>query len=526
MHCLCVTTHVTPTPSNNEEMQSLRTRVAELEAQVSTLSTSNASLTSNNAALAHKVEMLLHQLYGKKAERRKGDHPELPFPGDEPEPPPPPHVDEAADDEHETVTFTRKKRGATRISKDLPRETIVLEVPEAERKCPCCGDTMQEIGREVSERIDFVPAVTKVIETVRPKYACKKHEECGVRTASLPAQPVAKGMATAGLIAHVLVAKYKDHLPLYRQSCIFARHGAEIPESTLGDWVRDAVDLLAPVVCTMRTSVLESAVVQSDDTPVLVLDPGHPEGRKRGFLWAYVGDRDEVVFDFTPGRGRDGPKRFLGDFGGILQADAYSGYDHLYVNGRIREAGCMAHGRRGFVKAEVEDKVNAGHALAAIRRLYAVEREANEQNLDPDALRELRQRESLPVLTAMKPWLVELKKTTRPKSFVGKAVGYFLNQWDALCLFTDDGRVAIDNNRVERQMRCVAVGRKNWLFAGSEEGGHRAATIYSLVCTCGLLGIEPWAYLKDVLQRIAEGAHPTTLTPRLWKAARTQAAPH
>lgn len=526
MHCLCVTTHVTPTPSNNEEMQSLRTRVAELEAQVSTLSTSNASLTSNNAALAHKVEMLLHQLYGKKAERRKGDHPGLPFPGDEPEPPPPPHVDEAADDEYETVTFTRKKRGATRISKDLPRETIVLEVPEAERKCPCCGDTMQEIGREVSERIDFVPAVTKVIETVRPKYACKKHEECGVRTASLPAQPVAKGMATAGLIAHVLVAKYKDHLPLYRQSCIFARHGAEIPESTLGDWVRDAVDLLAPVVCTMRTSVLESAVVQSDDTPVLVLDPGHPEGRKRGFLWAYVGDRDEVVFDFTPGRGRDGPKRFLGDFGGILQADAYSGYDHLYVNGRIREAGCMAHGRRGFVKAEVEDKVNAGHALAAIRRLYAVEREANEQNLDPDALRELRQRESLPVLTAMKPWLVELKKTTRPKSFVGKAVGYFLNQWDALCLFTGDGRVAIDNNRVERQMRCVAVGRKNWLFAGSEEGGHRAATIYSLVCTCGLLGIEPWAYLKDVLQRIAEGAHPTTLTPRLWKAARTQAAPH
>ncbi|MBZ0153326.1 MAG: IS66 family transposase [Planctomycetes bacterium] len=517
---------MTPTPSNNEEMQSLRTRVAELEAQVSTLSTSNASLTSNNAALAHKVEMLLHQLYGKKAERRKGDHPELPFPGDEPEPPPPPHVDEAADDEYETVTFTRKKRGATRISKDLPRETIVLEVPEAERKCPCCGDTMQEIGREVSERIDFVPAVTKVIETVRPKYACKKHEECGVRTASLPAQPVAKGMATAGLIAHVLVAKYKDHLPLYRQSCIFARHGAEIPESTLGDWVRDAVDLLAPVVCTMRTSVLESAVVQSDDTPVLVLDPGHPEGRKRGFLWAYVGDRDEVVFDFTPGRGRDGPKRFLGDFGGILQADAYSGYDHLYVNGRIREAGCMAHGRRGFVKAEVEDKVNAGHALAAIRRLYAVEREANEQNLDPDALRELRQRESLPVLTAMKPWLVELKKTTRPKSFVGKAVGYFLNQWDALCLFTGDGRVAIDNNRVERQMRCVAVGRKNWLFAGSEEGGHRAATIYSLVCTCGLLGIEPWAYLKDVLQRIAEGAHPTTLTPRLWKAARTQAAPH
>ena len=344
---------------DESELKRLRERVAELEAKT-------AALQSNNVALAHKVERLLHQLYGKKAERRKDEHPTLPFPGDEPAPPPPPHVDEAEDDEYETLTYTRKKRGATRISKDLPRETVVLDVPETDRKCPCCGDTMQEIGREVSERIDFVPAVTTVIETVRPKYACKKHEECGVRTAPLPAQPIAKGMATAGLLAHVLVAKYKDHLPLYRQSCIFSRHGAEIPESTLGDWVRDAVELVGPVVRAMRTSVLESAVVQSDDTPVLVLDRTHPDGRKRGLLWAYVGDRDEVVFDFTAGRSREGPKRFLGDYRGILQADAYSGYDHLCLGGRIVEAGCMAHARRGFVNAEVEDKVNAGHAIAAI----------------------------------------------------------------------------------------------------------------------------------------------------------------
>ncbi|HEX5051115.1 MAG TPA: IS66 family transposase [Planctomycetota bacterium] len=509
---------------DDSEVAQLRARVAELEASNADLSSSNVALQSSNTALAHRIEVLLQQLYGKKAERREDAHPLLPFPGDEPQPSPPPHVDEAADDECETITYTRKKRGATRISKDLPRETVVLEVPEAERKCPCCGEPMQEIGREVSERIDFVPAVAKVIETVRPKYACKKHEECGVLTAPLPPQPIEKGMATAGLIAHVATAKYKDHLPLYRQSCILARHGVEIAESTLGDWVKQAAELLTPVVAAMRTSVLESAVVQSDDTPVLVLDKTHPEGRRRGFLWAYAGDRDEVVFDFTAGRSREGPKRFLGDFRGILQADAYSGYDHLYVDGRIREAGCMAHGRRGFVKAEVEDKVNAGHALAAIRRLYVVERQANEQQLDPDARRDLRQRESLPVLVAMKPWLVELKQSVRPKSFLGKAVGYFLNQWDALCFFTGDGRVAIDNNRVERQMRCVAVGRKNWLFAGSDEGGRRAAAIYSLVCTCGLLGIEPWAYLKNVLQRIAEGGDPASLTPRLWKLARDQTA--
>ncbi len=171
----------------------------------------------------------------------------------------------------------------------------------------------------------------------------------------------------------------------------------------------------------------------------------------------------------------------------------------------------------------MEDKVNAGHAIAAIRRLYGIEREAKDLKLDADARRALRQRESLPVLNAMKPWLDELRKTTRPKSLLGKAVGYFLNQWDALCHFTDDGRIAIDNNRAERQMRCVAVGRKNWLFAGSEEGGHRAAAIYSLVCTCSLLGIEPWAYLKDVLQKIAEGVDPSMISPRLWKADRPQA---
>ena len=264
---------------DNSEMERLRARVAELEASNADLLSSNVALQSSNAALTHKVEKLLHQLYGRKSERRDDAHPLLPFPGDDPETPPPPHADEAADDEYETLTYTRNKRGATRISKDLPRETIVLDVPEAERKSQCCCEVIQESGREVSERIDFVPAVKKVIATVRPKYACKHHEECGVRTAPLPAQPIAKGMATAGLIAHVLVAKYKDHLPLYRQSCIFARHGADIAESTLGDWVRDAVELVAPVVRAMRTSVLESAVVQSDDTPVLVLDRSHPNGR-------------------------------------------------------------------------------------------------------------------------------------------------------------------------------------------------------------------------------------------------------
>ena len=490
---------------DSEELQRLRARNAELE--------------SANAALQHKVEALLHQLYGKRSERKTDNHPELPFPGEEPEPAPPPHVDEAPDEEYEEIQYTRKKRGATRISKDLPRERVRLELDEQDRLCPCCNEPMEEIGEEVSERIDHTPAVLKVIETVRTKYACKRHEESGVLTAEPPVHPIAKGMATAGLLAHTLVSKYKDHLPLYRQSRILGRHGAEIPESTLCDWVKGATEILDPIVRAMRLSVLESAVVQSDDTPVLVLDRNHQQGRRRSFLWAYVGDRSEVVFDFTAGRGRDGPKQFLGDYHGILQADAYAGYDHLYVSGDITEAGCMAHARRRFVEAEKDVPENVGHVIAVMRRLYAVERQAKEHDFDAEARRELRQRESKPLLEAVKPWLFELQHAVLPKSPMGKAVGYMVRQWDALTRFCDDGRIEIDNNRVERQMRCVAVGRKNWLFAGSAAGGQRAAVAYSLICTCGLLGIEPWAYLKDVLQRIAEGEAPATLTPRLWLAA-------
>lgn len=480
----------------------------------------NAVLEAEKAALQHKVDMLLHRLYGKKAERREDNHPQLPFPGDESEPPPPPHVDEAEDEEFDTITYTRKKRGATRISKDLPRERIVLELAEADRKCSCCGEAMQQIGEEVSERLDYTPSVVKVIETVRPKYACKRHEDAGVLTAEPPIHPIKKGMATAGLLSHVLVSKYKDHLPLYRQSRIFARHGAEIPESTLCDWVRLAADMLQPVVAAMRTSVLESEVVQTDDTPVLVIDRQHQQGRRHGFLWAYVGDRAEVAFDFTPGRSRAGPMRFLDGYRGILQADAYAGYDQVFASGDVIEAGCMAHARRKFVEAEKADPTNVGHVLATMRKLYSVERQAKEQGLDAAARRELRQRESKPLLEAMGPWLRDLHRSVLPKSPLGKATGYAVRQWDALNRFVDDGRIEIDNNRVERQMRQVAVGRKNWLFAGSDAGGVRAAIIYSLVCTCGLLGIEPWAYLKDVLQRIAEGEPVDALTPRLWLAAR------
>ena len=510
------------------EVRQLSARIAALESGNAALATKNGELATTattlearNAELEKQVAHLTRLVFGRKSERSEDNHPQLPFPEEAAtEPPPPPHVDEAADDECETVTYQRKKRGATRISKDLPRETTRIELPEQDRLCPCCNEAMQPIGEETSERIDYSPAVLKVIETIRVKYACKKHEEAGVATPALPPQPIPKGMAAAGLIAQVIVAKYKDHLPLYRQSGIFARHGAEISESTLCDWIKDASGLLLPVVQAMKTSIFESFVVQSDDTKVLVLDPEHQNGSRRGFLWAYVGDRAEVVFDFTPGRSRDGPRRFLGDYRGYLQADAYAGYDVVFATGHIVEVGCWAHGRRGFFEALETNRENAGRAIALVRRLYEIERQAKDTGLDAQALRELRQQEAKPLLDALKPWLVALKPTVLPKSPMGQAIGYVLNQWDALNRYLDDGRLAIDNNITERQMRGVAVGRKNWLFAGSDEGGKRAAILYSLICTCSLQSIEPWAYLKDVLQRLAAGEKPDALTPRLWLAQR------
>jgi hypothetical protein len=262
-------------------------------------------------------------------------------------------------------------------------------------------------------------------------------------------------------------------------------------------------------------------VIQSDDTGIVVQDRQHQNGSRRSFLWAYLGDRGEVVFDFTVGRGREGPRKFLGDYRGYLQADAYSGYDVIFATGHVIEVGCWAHARRGFFEALENDKENATNALVAIRRLYEVERQARSQQLDPDARRELRQQESRPVLEAMQPWLRMLKDKVLPKSQMGQAIGYALRQWDALNRYLDDGRLEIDNNGVERQIRSVAVGRKNWLFAGSDEGGKRAAIIYSIIGTCALQGVEPWQYMKDVLQRLAEGEKPEMLTPRLWKAGRS-----
>ncbi|MCG8467035.1 MAG: IS66 family transposase [Gemmatimonadetes bacterium] len=495
----------------------------DLQAEIERLRTANEELAARlrelekeKAQLALQLEQLKKLIYGRSSERYT-DHPDLPFEAEEP--PKPPHVGEAPDEEYEVVRKKPRKRGIKRLREDLPRDRIVIEIPEDERRC-ACGGVMESIGEEVTEELEYQPASFFIREIVRKKYACKKHEEQGVLTPDLPARPIAKGMPGPGLIAQVLTAKYKDHLPLHRQHGIYRRHGVDIAESTLCDWVADGARIFKPVVECLKNAVLESHVVQTDDTPITIQDRTIGRGSRRGYLWVYLGDQGDAVFDYTSGRSRDGPKQFLGDYKGWLQADAYSGYDAIFRDGSVVEVGCWAHARRRFFKALSTDPEDAGHILASIRHLYRTERDANQHQFDHAARRELRNQQAGPVLNALRPWLESLQRAVLPKSPFGKAISYCLNQWQALNRFLEDGALKLDNNRSELALRQVAVGRKNWLFAGSDSGAKRAATIYSIVVTCWLNKIDPFAYMRDVMPKLAAGPScADDLTPRAWRSS-------
>jgi transposase len=491
-----------------------------------------ARLRDERDRLRGKLDALLHQLYGRRTERVVSDdlgplfadleQPDLPLP-------PPPDVDDAPDDEEEVEVkgYTRKprSRGAPRLPDDLREVVEVIEPTEEERACSCCSDPRDIIGFEETRKLEFEPASFYVRVIRRPKMACKRHEEAGVVTPALPPQVIEKGLAGASMLAQVVTAKYRDHLPLYRQARIFQRAGIDIPESTLCDWIRQSDELLGPIPRAVMTLIRESGYISTDDTKVTLLCPGGPRGSREARLWAYLGEQPgDVVFDFTEGRSGEGPKRMLAGYEGYLQADAYSAYDALFRGGKIIEAGCMAHARRKFFDAKDRAPDEALPTLQAIRALYRVERECKEAGLTADDRLARRVALSKPIFDRLHEWLVELKSRVLPKSPIGKAVGYFVKHALALGRFLENGRLEIDNNRCERTMRQVAVGRKNWLFAGSEAGGRRAATLYSLTVGCWEIGIDPFVYLTDVLQRI--GSTPSSriaeLTPRGWAASRRQ----
>ena len=368
------------------------------------------------------------------------------------------------------------------------------------------------IGAQTSEQLDYRPASLFVVERVRHTSACPSCSRTAdsadeptptITTAPLPPQPIDRGLPGPGLLAHVVVSKFADHQPLYRQAGILARHGVDVARSTLGGWVAAAADLLGPLVVRMAELVRHSRVIQTDDTPVPVLDPGARRMRT-GHLRVYLGDSDHpyAVFDFTPTYSGDGPRTWFGNYAGSVQAGALKQYDPLFDRPppRPAEVGCWAHTRRKFYDARATDPGRAHEALSRIRRLYDIESEINP--LDDTGRLAARRARAGPLLEPLFEWLDRERDKVLPKSPMGVAIGYALGNRAALCRYTDAGFLQIDNNASERALRAVAVGRKNYLFAGSDAGGRSAAVLYSIVGTCRRLGLDPFAYLRDTLARL------------------------
>jgi transposase len=408
-------------------------------------------------------------------------------------------------------------RGRRALPGHLKRERVVHDLAEAEKHCDLCAQDLREFGEETSERYEYIPAQLIVIEDVCKKYSCA----CTVKTAGKPSQPIEKSTAGASLLTQVIVAKFADHLPLHRQAKIFRRFGVEMSDRTMCGWMRQCADLLDPLYKKLKDFVLASKVVGTDDTPVKVLDRNLPQTRK-GRIWPYVGDRDHpaVIYDYTPTRERAGPEKFLKDFRGHLQADAYAVYDSFFTDpGRgLVEVGCWAHARRHFHNALEKDPAHMGGVLAMIAHLYEVEKAGRKNGLRGEDLRLLREREARPTLNQLQEYLVTIREQALPKSEAGQAIAYALKNWTALTRYCSDGDLLIDNNGTERSLRSFAVGRNNWTFFGSDNGGKTAAVLRSFVTSCELARIDPFAWFRDVLGRIAE--HPVKrleeLLPYRW----------
>jgi transposase len=477
-----------PLPDDVPTLQALlRAALAEL-----------AQLRADHAALQAKFDQALKHRFGRRSERQR--------------PQPTPGADKPP--------RRRDEHGRAPLPAHLERREVVQDLSAAEQLCPCCGRPRVCIGTQTAEQLDMEPARFFVRRTLKKTYACQQCDPAAVppeqrlRTAG-PEQvgPLAKGLCGPGLLAHVLTAKFADHCPLHRLAGQLARSGVALSPATLGDWTAGAAALLAPLYRLMQERLLLSRALHGDDTTVKLRVPGADRTRK-AHLWAYIGDADYpyVVFDFTADYTAAGPERFLRGYKGYLQADALAQYEGLYGEGRILHCCCWAHSRRKFVAAAEGGDERAKAPLAWIGQLYALERELPPLLLpsdDPLAIsqrqqreehrRRWRQQQAEPVLAELKKWLDGHKGQVLPKSALGQAIGYALNNWEALRRYLEQGYLAIDNNLSERTLRAIALGRNNWGVLGSEAGGQTAAVLYTLVGTCKHLGIDPFAYLREAL---------------------------
>jgi transposase len=490
-------------------------RVAQLDQErrdrdqrIAALEQKQQQLELEKLRLAHQLELLRKRYYGPRADRVTPGQLLLEFAlALEARP-----LDASLLPAAGNATAVRRVRppGGRRdlaLFDKLPVTTKVHDLSPEEKPCPCCGTPRKQIGQEDSWQIEYLPASFHRIQHVRLKYACPKCEPNGqnpqIALADKPpeAAPISKGMAGPGLLAYMVTSKFADYLPLYRLEGIFARNGFAIDRSTMCVWTGDVADLVGPLYDLMVRRVLASHVVHTDDTVMPMLAP---EKTRQARMWVYVGDDSGGpynVFDFTLSRSRDGPAQFLGKhFKGVLQADAYGGYDGICVEKAITQAGCWAHARRKFVDTQKLEPAITGEALTLIGKLFAIEAQAKDFSC-ADRLA-LRQRESRPVLDALHQSFQAWRQKLLPKHPVAQAIGYALNQWEPLSVFLHDGAVAIDNNAAEREMKRQALNRKNSLFVGNERGGHTAAVLSSITSTCRRHDIDPQFYLTQLLANL------------------------
>lgn len=496
--------------SLQEQNRHLQQQNLLLQKQVDQLHHQNSQLQQEVSDLKNQVALLKKSKFGKKSEKL------------------PPHGGSMSGDSSDKPEDSQKHPGRHALPDHLLRVRIEHDLCESDKICPVCQGHLTKIQEGVSEQLDVVPAYLRVKEHVRFKYACRKCHG-SIKTAPLPAQAIDKGLPSASLLAHILVNKFAEHLPFYRQQRWFSRQQYDISPSTLWGWEKSCAIALEPLVSCLKTELVAGDHLFSDDTPMPTLEKGLKRA-KVGRMWAYTrrptaGQPALTVYEYTPDRKGEHPQRFLKEFVGHLQADAFSGFNPLFIKDqvgtqKIKEVGCWSHARRKFVDVLTLDSASiAQEPLSMIQGMYQIERLLTQRGYSDEQRKWLRRKRSKPILKKLHNWLKKYHLRVPPKSTLGQAIGYALNQWRALTVFLGDGRLELDTNRVERAIKSIVIGRKNFLFMGGPKGGWAAAIIFSLIESCKQNQVDPYDYLKDVLERLP--THPNKriqeLLPHHWK---------
>lgn len=463
-----------------------------------------------NELLREQIRLLQAQLFGKKSEKGMVDSGAIQMPlFDMPEP-----EAEQEEEEFEVPAHKRKKPGRKKLSETLPRVEVVHDIDEEEKICGC-GASLERIGEDISEKLDIIPAVIRVIKHIRPKYACKHCEGLEtngsvVKIAPTPKQIIAKSIVTAGLLAYILIAKFCDALPFYRQERLFERIGVEISRANMCNWAMKAASVCQPVLTLLKQEIRTGPLINIDETTVQVLDEPGRAASTKSYMWVCRGGtpgRPGLLFHYAPSRSADVARALLKGYSGVVQSDGYSGYDFLDHIPEIYHAACLAHARRMFMNAQKArgkftkpGSIDIG--LSYIRKIYAVESEAKRKGLSGEQLLILRQEKAKPIFDDFFKWLSKKSLQVVPKSLLGKAVNYTLGQWDRLLVYLDHPNMTPDNNLAENAIRPFVIGRKNWLFSGTPDGARASADLYSLIETAKANKLEPYKYLRYLFEKI------------------------